>query len=215
MTGDINGEYEEANQAGGSLAGPDGRDRGAAKAELVANGGFETGDLTGWTLTGDPLFTEVKHFAAHDGSWGLSSGAVATPADLTQDLATTAGESYTFSFWLRLFADGTPNSFEADWDGSALVQFTDSPAFDWTHYSFTVMATSRARQSSFFSGAFLRNGTWIPSVWIGRERGPRALDLPLERRVRPGGTVLRMPVLNLTTPDVDPKSVGGRDSECP
>ena len=128
-----------------------------AKADLVVNGGFETGDLTGWTLTNDILFTEVRNFAAHDGSWGLSSGAAGTPADLTQDLATTAGQSYTFSFWLRVF-DGTPNSFEADWNGSALVQLTDSPAFDWTHYSFTVMATSSSTTIQFL----LRS---VPSEW--------------------------------------------------
>lgn len=129
----------------------------AKAAGLVVNGDFETGNLTGWTLTGDSLFTEVMQFAAHDGSWGLASGAVGTPADLTQDLATMAGQSYTFSFWLRAF-DGAPNSFEADWDGSSLVQLTDSPAFDWTHYSFTAMATSSSTTIQFL----FRH---VPSEW--------------------------------------------------
>ena len=163
-----------------------------AKADLVVNGGFETGDLTGWTLTNDPLFTEVRNFAAHDGSWGLASGAAGTPASLTQDLATTAGQSYTFSFWLRVF-DGTPNSFEADWDGSPLLQFADSPAFEWTHYSFTVMATS----SSTTIQILLRS---VPSEWdldtvsVNRARVavPEPSTFLLSGAFRPDGPGLRL-----------------------
>ena len=33
---------------------------GAAQANIVTNPGFETGDFTGWTLSGDTSFTFVE-----------------------------------------------------------------------------------------------------------------------------------------------------------
>jgi hypothetical protein len=42
---------------------------GAAQANIVTNPGFETGDFTGWTLSGDTSFTFVEGFFPHSGSF--------------------------------------------------------------------------------------------------------------------------------------------------
>ena len=73
-----------------------------ARANLVANGGFETGDFTGWTLTGTGGGVAIDNTAAHSGSYdaafALASGG--TTSTLSQSIATTAGQSYSLSFWL-------------------------------------------------------------------------------------------------------------------
>ena len=47
---------------------------GAAQANLVTNPGFETGDFTGWALSGDTTFTGVDGFSPHSGSFGAFLG---------------------------------------------------------------------------------------------------------------------------------------------
>ena len=43
-------------------------------ANIVANGDFETGDFTGWTLTGPQTFTAVDTLAPHTGTFGAYFG---------------------------------------------------------------------------------------------------------------------------------------------
>ena len=73
-----------------------------ARANLVSNGGFETGSLSPWSLVGSGGGVAIDSASAHSGSYdaafSLTSGG--TTASLTQSIATTAGQSYSLSFWL-------------------------------------------------------------------------------------------------------------------
>ena len=69
-------------------------------AELVTNGGFETGNFSGWTLGGNTGFTGVDTASAHSGTYGAYFGAVGSTGTLSQLLNTVAGQTYTVSFWL-------------------------------------------------------------------------------------------------------------------
>ncbi len=55
---------------------------------LVANCGFETGDSTGWTRSGDQSFTSIDAVSAHSGSFGLDTGPTGTLGFFAQNLAT-------------------------------------------------------------------------------------------------------------------------------
>ena len=132
------------------------------RANIVVNGGFETGDFTGWTQFGDTSFSAVDTNAPFAGTYAAYFGPAET-GGITQTLATTAGFLYHIHFWLQNEADPTgnslPNSFEFNWDGGAAeVTLSDAAPFGYTLYSMDLFATGATTDLSF---AF----THIPAFW--------------------------------------------------
>jgi len=116
---------------------------------IVTNCGFETGDFTGWTLSGNTGFTGVDG-NPNSGTYAAFLGAVGSLDFLSQDLATTPGSTYDIS--LYLFSDGgTPNEFSVEWGGTPLFDQTDIAAQPYTLMSFTAVATGSTTTLSFNS----------------------------------------------------------------
>jgi len=128
----------------------------ASAAELVTNGGFETGNTSGWTVTNDTVFAGVAA-PAHSGQYAYVNGAVGSISVLSQTLATVAGQSYDFSFWLQNDG-GSPNSFTASLGGVTLATFANAAGFAYTLFSGSVVAASDNATLSF---AFRQD----PSYW--------------------------------------------------
>src|SRR5258707_974196 len=100
---------------------------------LVANCGFEqTAPSPGWTWTGDMSFTAIDAGGAHSGLLGLVTGPTGALGFFTQTLATTAGQSYDLTYWLR--NNGRPAQFQISWDGSVIQ---DDPAQDHPDHAYT------------------------------------------------------------------------------
>jgi subtilase family serine protease len=120
--------------------------------ELSSNGGFETGDFTGWSLTGDTSYSEVTgnisfggvNVYTHGGSFMALLGTFGSAGNLSQTLTTSPGQGYLLSFWLNGVDGSTPNSFQVNWNGGSITNFSDLgqfPGDGWTNLQFLVGAT--------------------------------------------------------------------------
>jgi hypothetical protein len=117
----------------------------AAYAELVVNGGFENGDLSGWAYVGDPNQAGADTDAPHSGLYEGYFGNMGSMGVLSQTIATTPGASYSVSFWMWSYGitGDVSNQFQVKWDGSTIFDQTDILGGDlvsYTHYQFTQVA---------------------------------------------------------------------------
>ena len=115
-----------------------------ARADLLTNGGFETGNFTGWNTSNlNATAVEASGFAgyaAHSGNFFAALGNVGSPGIIMSNtFADTAGAQYTFSFWLA--SNGSPNSFSATIDGATVFGPSDIAAQGYTLYSFMFTGT--------------------------------------------------------------------------
>jgi len=132
---------------------------GAASAQ-VTNGGFETGDFTGWNAVaaGSGSLFGVDPSIPHTGQFGAYFGATSgAPDTISQDVATIAGQEYTLSFWLANGSEGG-DSFRALWNGVEVYNNNINATFDYTEFTFSVFggagATSSIQFESFDGPSF-------------------------------------------------------------
>jgi hypothetical protein len=109
-----------------------------ASANLVNNPGFETGDFTGWTQSGNTEFTFVDG-DPHSGTQAAWLGPQGSRGFLSQTLATVPGETYELQYWLQHdpFGAGTPNVFQISWGGSFITNQMDVGTFLYTDFVFS------------------------------------------------------------------------------
>jgi len=111
---------------------------------LIANGGFETGDFSGWTQSGNTNSTSVTTNSAYksSGYYGAKCGPIGSLGFLSQDLNTLAGQTYLVSCWLNNPSGGTPNEFQILWDGVKVLDFTNWFSTTWINPQFFITASS-------------------------------------------------------------------------
>ncbi len=110
-----------------------------AYAAPVVNGGFESGDFTGWTLSGNTGFgTGVcldgsiflgSLCSANSGSYAAVSGPYPASGFISQVLATTASTSYDLTFYLRNdnLGGASSNLFNVHWNGGVVHSLVNVP----------------------------------------------------------------------------------------
>ena len=157
---------------------------------LVANCGFETGDFTSWSLSGNDTPFENGNLYGVEGTDPLdgispNSGSnqayigdlVANSTTLSQTLSTLAGDTYNISFYLA--QDTAPagnysNALTVSFDGNTLDSETGVPVEGYTQYSYQALASTN---STVFSltlgndlGEFLLDDVVVgipePSTWV-------------------------------------------------
>ena len=124
----------------------------AARAELILNGNFETGNFDSWTLGGDttdPTTFWVDSSNPQSGTFAAYFGPYPNPITLSQTIATIPGTAYLFSFWLTNEPGSTNNSFSAGFGGSTLENLVNTNVSPYTLYNYTVVATSATTLVNF------------------------------------------------------------------
>lgn len=123
---------------------------GRASANLVANGGFETGDFTGWSLGGDTTDVAVDAYP-NSGAFSASLGNERT-GTLGQSIATVPGKTYVVRWYLRNADFSFANTFSASFAGKTVADLADVPAQpSYAGYEYFVQAASTSSQLTFTS----------------------------------------------------------------
>ena len=148
----------------------------ASAQELIVNGGFETGDFTGWTQFGDTSFTSVLSSGSHGGTYHGQFGPL-TPGGIQQALTgVTAGQSLFIGFWYYAGNVATGDFMSAAIGNITFFNVTSAPT-GWTQFTTTLIAPSNNPMLTF---TFQNN----PSYWhiddIGMPEPPAgaAIGLP-------------------------------------
>ncbi len=123
----------------------------AAGQSIVQNGGFETGDFTGWTLVGDTVIgnwvynivstDDYYPGLVHSGYYGAFLGEGGSLATLSQTLVTIPNQRYLVSCWLDNPTNGLGQQFSASWNGTNFVTLASPPVLAWTNFLFVATAT--------------------------------------------------------------------------
>ena len=115
----------------------------------ITNGGFETGDFSGWAQMGDTSFSGVDAFAARTGSYGAFFGPTSV-GGISQSFATVGNTAYLVSFSLSLLDSSQPNSFSWAWNGATQApSFGNAAVFGYTNFSATVLAIAPTSTIAF------------------------------------------------------------------
>src|SRR5208283_3018046 len=109
----------------------------------LVNGGLETGDFTGWTLSGEALAEWVTADAQYvqSGMYAAELGPPYALGYLSQSLATTPGQVYLISFWLYNPGPGVGNEFQVNWAGTTVYDQINLGTVPYTNIQILVAAS--------------------------------------------------------------------------
>lgn len=113
---------------------------GLAGPITLTNPGFETGDFTGWTRSGNLGATSVNSSGPHSGTYQAALGPVGSLGYIAQDIATTAGSAYDVTFYL--YGSGTPNQLDLYWDGGLAASWVNVSIPSWTIFGWSNLVAS-------------------------------------------------------------------------
>ena len=139
----------------------------SARANLITNGGFETGNFSGWTVSGtDNAVVGPNPFTApHSGNFQalFASG----DNSISQNVTTTPGNSYVINFWLAAnVREGGLPSVSVNWGGSNIFSDSLTSPFGYTEYTFNVNALSPATQLQFQFSSIFGNVFYLDDISV-------------------------------------------------
>ena len=111
---------------------------------MVENGGFETGDFSEWTETGNfsSCFISTGTNYTHSGKYGAQMGPGGSLGYISQMITTSPGQPYLLSLWLDSPDGKGPNEFLVSWNGTNLFDQLNLKKLGWTNLQFLVTGTA-------------------------------------------------------------------------
>ena len=164
----------------------------AAHADIVTNGGFETGDFSGWTVntfgndsdhgpvviqygqsssypTG--AYGEIIPAPAGGGNYGAYFSTDYAIHAISQNLALTIGTQYVLSFDVYAPANGLANPFDAQFaayadnvDPLVFISSIKGLAPGWNHFSAVFTATDNLNLEFDFAGGGQQVNDYAPDL---------------------------------------------------
>lgn len=163
----------------------------AAPTNLIVNPGFETGDFTGWTQSGDTGFTFVNAArpVVHSGRYGALLGPNGTGV-LEQVFAAPPDAVLALGFWLRNLASAT-NFFSAALNGTELLTISNETAFDYTEYRFVATGSASGCNTLTFAARHGLSYFALDAVFVVVASAPAPAALMTPDAMLPGRAVPR------------------------
>ncbi len=148
----------------------------ASASNLVQNGGFESGNFSGWSgvATANNVL-DSSSINPYEGSW-VAVLANSEARILTQTLSTTVNGSETITFALADVYGGSNDSFEVYFGGNLLATISNTTHSTYFTYSYTVTATSTSTDLSFVMAN--PPGAWLLDAVSVTETAPVAVPEP-------------------------------------
>ena len=116
---------------------------------LVTNGGFETGNFSGWTIGSYRPNDTFIISNSHSGAFAAGLGTIGADGSLNQNIATIPGQHYTLDFWLLNTRQASTEDFTVKFGGATVLNLANHPAQGYTEYTFDVLATSTITNLEF------------------------------------------------------------------
>jgi hypothetical protein len=136
-----------------------------AQANLITNGGFETGDFTGWITdaVSYPMYTVTS--PVHGGTYAAQiAGYSYGPDLLAQEVVDTNGQNYQLSFWRYQQNEGLQTFLDVTWDGTTVFFENNPGSGDLPYQQFTATVTGTGIDTLVFSSANDPGWTYLDDV---------------------------------------------------
>jgi hypothetical protein len=124
---------------------------------LVVNGGFETGDFSGWTVSGAAFdcgntIPGISSLGPHSGTYSACFGNPSGMTYISQTLTTVPGQEYVFTFdYAQMPLTQTPDNLaDVTWGAVALANNVQNvPATGWHFTGGLELATGTSTTIEF------------------------------------------------------------------
>jgi len=109
------------------------------KSNIIGNGGFETGDFSGWSIVGGGNLS-VQSGLGHSGNY-CAEGAYLTTAQSSLSQTLTIPPGGNLSFWYRVLTGDTGGTnIVAQWNGANILTINTPSPTGWTQATLDMSA---------------------------------------------------------------------------